>query len=222
MRSRTSLVALAAVVAILLVPGSASAKGVQRATITGPNLDAPITFRMNDSLDGVEALVNATGIYPSLFETQPNPVVQSQPTKELGPRYDVAYVMKVPGRKASVVHQDLYPYAQPDPVAYTAPGQPVFDGGRSVGGWYVAGPSLLPMLVSKGLPEPATDPGASQDSEDAADDAAAVVPPAQLPPDDPSSSAPWLVLGVAGVAVAALAVRKIASGGLRRPVRAER
>lgn len=188
MRFRKSFVALVAVTAVVMISGVAEAKGVQRATVTGPGLDSPITFRMNDSLDGVEAFVNQTGIYPSLFETQPNPVVQSQPEQNLGARYEVTYVMKVPGRKAAMVHQDLYPYAKPDPVTYTAPGQPTIDGGTSVGGWYVAGPSLLPLLVSKGLPDSPARP----------DSAAA--PAASKAGSSSSVPIPlWLVLGLASL-----------------------
>jgi hypothetical protein len=188
MRSRALIIVLSVVTSMAAISGPAHAKGVQRATVTGPKLDAPLVFTMNDDLDGVEAFVQETGIYPSLFETSPNPIVQSQPTMVLGPRYDVAYVMRVPGRPASVVHQDLYPYAQPDPVTYTAPGQPTIDHSTSIGGWYVSGPTLLPLLISKGLPDrgPAAAPASTPASS------------------DPGSSAPWLVLGLAAAAVAAL------------------
>jgi hypothetical protein len=158
MKSRVLIVILGVVAALAASTGSALAKGIQRATVTGPKLESPLVFRMNDPYDGVEALVGETGIYPSLFETEPNPVVQSQPVDELGPRYEIEYVMKVPGRSAAVVHQDVYPYTPIGPVTHTAAGQPVIDGGTSVGGWYLSGPRLLPLLVSKGLPEPASDP----------------------------------------------------------------
>jgi hypothetical protein len=218
MRSK-SMVLLVVLTVVGMFPGAAHAKGVRRATVTGPGLDSPITFRMNDPLDGVEAFVNETGIYPSLFETQPNPVVQSQPVEKLGPRYEVAYEMSIPGRKASMVHQDLYPYAQPHPVTYTAPGQPTIDGGESIGGWYVSRSALLPLLVSKGLPAV----GAADES--ASDGGAGTAELSKLPRGEPASSSPWalfVVTGIAALAVTGLVVRKIGRGGLRHPVRAER
>lgn len=204
MRFRAVIVVLGVITSIVAISGAAHAKGVQRATVTGPKLDAPLAFTMNDDLDGVEAFVQETGIYPSLFETSPNPIVQTQPTKVLGPRYDVVYVMKVPRRPASIIHQDLYPYAEPGPVTYTAPGQPTIDHSKSIGGWYVSGPTLLPLLVSKGLPDRGSRAGEPDAEEGPAETPAAAAPASKPAPSDPGSSAPWLVLGLAGAAVAAV------------------
>ena len=66
---------------------------------------------------------------------------------------------------ADTITQDLYPYAGGGrPVAYTPPGQPYFDGQRTVGGWYRADTDLRAMLVDEGLPP--TPPGSNGSGSD--------------------------------------------------------
>jgi hypothetical protein len=55
------------------------------------------------------------------------------------------------------VVQDVYPYAPAGPVTYIAPGQRLFEGRTTSGGWFQAGPELKETLVAAGLPE--TPPG---------------------------------------------------------------
>ena len=50
-----------------------------------------------------------------------------------GPRYTITYTM--PGPRTSELRQDVYPYAKPNPVTDTAPGQRYFGSQRTVGGW---------------------------------------------------------------------------------------
>ena len=78
-------------------------------------------------------------------------MLSKRPDGELGPRYTIVYVM--PGASGGVdeIRQDVYPYATPSLVLYTKPGQPYFGTERTVGGWYVAGPTLKDDLVAVGL-----------------------------------------------------------------------
>jgi hypothetical protein len=69
------------------------------------------------------------------------------PTANLGPRYQITYSMD--GRAITV--QDLYPYADGGPVAYSATSGSV--AGHAFGtGWRQARPDVLQELVSWGLP----------------------------------------------------------------------
>lgn len=216
MRSRTLIVVCGMVAAIVVLPGAAEAKGIQRATVTGPRLESPITFTLDN---GVDPFVNETGIYPSLFETQPNPVVQSQPVDALGPRYDIEYVMKMPHHKAIIAHQDLFPYAQPDPVLYTAPGQRTIDNSESVGGWYTSSQSLLMLLIERGLPRgPANEAAAQAGSSD--ETPAAAAPITRHTPDRPDRSWPWLPVSVGAALLAIATALAIRATAQRRRVRA--
>src|SRR4029453_17849181 len=79
------------------------------------------------------------------------PMLKTKPSVTLGPCYVVRYVMPGPGA-ASVLQQDLYPYANPYPMSYTKPGQVFWDGQRTFGGWYQSSPELKQTLAAVGLP----------------------------------------------------------------------
>ena len=68
-------------------------------------------------------------------------------------RYRITYAMPGPDAVVNQLRQDLYPYATPEPVTYMKPGQAYFGSEKTVGGWYISGPSLKNQLVRLGLPE---------------------------------------------------------------------
>lgn len=147
----------------LSVPAAALAKGASEATITGPGLGDGITLA-GEGRPGGEQLMHLAedaGFFPAVFQTFPSPIHAQRPKGDLGLRYTIAYTMPGPNNELDVIHQDLYPYAEPDPVTYTQPGQAYWTDQQTVGGWYVAGSILLDELVAVGLPEtaPEASPG---------------------------------------------------------------
>lgn len=141
-------------VAVLLLPvvmaAPAAAKGPRSATITGPGLDAPVHVGEQD----VGTLGEATGAWPAMFRQSPNPLRPHRPAHGLGPRLRIAYRVSMPVRggreRAFTIVQSLYPRAHGAPVTYTAPGQPLFGGKVSLGGWYLA-PNLASALEDAGV-----------------------------------------------------------------------
>jgi hypothetical protein len=155
MRLRTSgVVVIAAAVAILATPCVAWAKGPSQATITGPGLAAPLAVR-GDGEPGsggkLAALAEGSGLFAAMFGQTPDPMLPAPPTKDLGPRYTVSYVVPGGTRDATIT-QHLYPFAVTGPVSYLAPGQTFFDTEKTRGGWYHASPTLLTTLRDLGLP----------------------------------------------------------------------
>lgn len=61
--------------------------------------------------------------------------------------------MPGPSNEVSRIRQDVYPYAQPEPVSHMAPGQSVFGTEQTRGGWFVATRFLNDTLVGAGLPQ---------------------------------------------------------------------
>lgn len=121
----------------------ATAKGMMDASLTGPGLEEPIEF--------AGSIGRAAGLQQA---TWGGPLPTRPPTNDLGPRYTLTYRLGPHGSDGTVV-QDVYPYAKPEAVTYTAPGQQ-FYGMRTRGGWHVrtsrrARP-LLSILVGAGLP----------------------------------------------------------------------
>jgi hypothetical protein len=152
MLGRLVIVAAAA----LVLPATAFAKGPVEATIAGPGLDGTVTIGGNGEDGGVSALgrmVENAGFFPLAFSMEPDPTTAQPPQGDLGPRYTVIY--SVPGPEGtSRVTAELYPYADP-PVAHMAPGQPLFEGRETHGGWILAADGLKPALEALGLPETA-------------------------------------------------------------------
>ena len=93
------------------------------------------------------------GFFPQTFGMSPDPVKRARPSGELGPRYDVSYV--VPGPSTDTLRQQLYPYASGGPVTYMEPGQEFWSDQRTHGGWLRASAGLKSMLVQAGLPRTA-------------------------------------------------------------------
>ena len=70
--------------------------------------------------------------------------------------------MPGPDNQRSELVQDIYPYAEPTPVTYMAPGQRFWTTERTHGGWYVTSfEPLKEQLVAAGLP--ATAPAVGSD-----------------------------------------------------------
>lgn len=161
---------LLVVAGIALVVGSIMSSawgkgGPVKATLKGPGLDEPVTFGGGErSGRKIMMLAERSGLFPALYVQYPSPMEYQRPTKELGPRYTLNYVIPAPAPGSATVNQYVYPYAQGRPVTYTPAGQPVGgddgDNGRSLqteGGWYQATSLLKSTLVSAGLPsEPPT------------------------------------------------------------------
>src|SRR5207302_3297681 len=117
---RTLVVLLAA----LVLPAVAAAKGPSKAEVSGPGLGKPLV------VTGAEAtgtplmtLAESAGFFPAVYGQSPDPMV-TRPKGDLGPRYSVVYRVPGPNRTVSTIRQDLYPYAKPFPVSYMNPGQP--------------------------------------------------------------------------------------------------
>ena len=150
---RRALLATILGVVVLLAPTAALAKGASEATITGPGLGDGIRLAGEGDPGGgaLMQIAQDSGFFPAVFPTTPNPMLSARPDGELGPRYTIVYVMPGPSGVADEIRQDVYPYATPSLVSYTKPGQPYFGTEQTVGGWYVAGPTLKDDLVAVGL-----------------------------------------------------------------------
>jgi hypothetical protein len=171
---------------------SALAKGASEATITGPGLDGPIALAGEGRVGGerLMQIAEAAGFFPAVFAQTPDPMLDERPAGDLGPKYTIAYVMPGPNGENEIV-QDVYPYAQPDPVTYTAPGQSFFGTERTRGGWFLALGYLKDDLVEAGLPP--TPPVAGDDD-----------------------GVPWTTVGGLVAAAAALALGALGAYVLRR------
>jgi hypothetical protein len=179
------VVMFAIVVLGAVAPSHALGKGASEATISGPGLGDPISLA-GEGQPGGEALMriaDEAGFFPAVFVRSPDPMLDERPAGVLGPKYTVTYVMPGPNNEEDRLVQDLYPYAEPSPVAYVAPGQRFWTTERTHGGWFLATSSLKDRLVLAGLPR-------------------------NTPSTDTHSGPPWRVVGplMALVGVAALAV----------------
>ena len=134
-------------VAALLAP-AALAKGPSEASITGPGLSKPITFK---GMDDASKLTEYTGVFPAAFGQSPDPMLKGRPVGRLGQKYTISYVVPGPNSQTFHLSQDVYPYARGGAVTYMKPGQAIFDS-RTIGGWYPAGSALKDFLIRAGLP----------------------------------------------------------------------
>ena len=184
---KVALIPVAIVILGALFPAVALGKGASKAEITGPGLDNPI-FLAGEGQAGGKRLMHiaeAAGFFPATFGQSPDPMLDSRPAGDLGPRYRITYLMPGPNNELDEIRQDVYPYAEPTPVSYTPPGQPFFGSEQTRGGWYVASTSFLKdALIQAGLPE--TQAGLPQIQ-------------ARLPEGSPkkadSGTFPWMVVG---------------------------
>jgi hypothetical protein len=145
---------VAAALVALALPALAAAKGPVSASISGPGLEGPLVVGGDGEVPGTAlgTLANASGFFPQMFGQTPDPTLASRPTRSLGPRYKVAYLLPGPNNAQSRVVQFVYPYAKPVAVTYMKPGQPFWDVETTHGGWYRARAGLKRMLLRAGLP----------------------------------------------------------------------
>src|SRR5436309_3585830 len=163
MKLRVSI--LAAVAAGLALAAPAVAKGPSDATVTGPGLKGGglhLTGGSGDPASGTPLgdLADAAGFFPAAYERSPNPMLARKPAGDLGPKYGITYRVPGPNGTAATLRQDLYPYASGGPVSYMRPGQPVFEGITTYGGWFLAPRDLKGRLIGLGLPAVAPSTGA--------------------------------------------------------------
>jgi len=159
---KRALPAVAALAAMLLLPGTAAAKGPSAASISGPGLDHAISIQgygEGDSSSPLGILVEQGGFFAQAFEQTPSSTSRRRPSTQLGPRYAVTYT--VPGGSSvdSTLRQDLYQYATNGPVSYMAPNQTLWETQKVPGGWFRGGIELKEMLVKSGLPASAPTSG---------------------------------------------------------------
>lgn len=177
------LLATVGTLAALAATAPAAAKGPSTASLSGPGLDHPLRIAgYGESGFGTPlgALVQFGGFFPQVFGQSPDPTTRTRPPGDLGPRYRVVY--RVPGpTRASILVQDVYPYAKPNPVTHMRAGQRFWGVTRTKGGWVVAH-GLKVALVKAGLPK---------------------VPPA---PDGGSFPWAWTAVGTAATVVLLLAL----------------
>jgi hypothetical protein len=153
--SRYPLSLLFVAVAALVATAAAAAKGPAAASLSGPGLHRAIVFTGNGESGGsaLGDLTQEAGFFPAVFGQSPDPMLPRRPRGDLGPRYTIVYSVPGPDGTDDTIRQDVYPYAQDGPVTYMAPGQEVFGGQRTRGGWYAASGTLKTRLVESGLPE---------------------------------------------------------------------
>jgi hypothetical protein len=154
------LALLAAALVALSAVDNAFAKGPATATIDGPGTGGGITLGngADGGVVGSTDFADQAGFFPAVFRATPDPMLESSPSSDLGPRFTVTYVVPGPDGSADRLVQDLYPYASGGPVTFMEPGQSVFRI-RTRGGWYDAPPALRDTLLKIGLP--ATAPSVS-------------------------------------------------------------
>jgi hypothetical protein len=181
----------------LIVTGWASpalAKGADGATITGPDLAAPIVLDLGEPGSGerLSQLADGSGLYLAMFggSEAALDLLSAPPAGQLGPKYEIAYHVPGSGAPGELVRQELYPLASVGPVTYTEPGQAVFDV-PAAGGWYVAPASFARLLDRLGVPVAAAQaqpdqPGSQQEVAAAA-------------PADPAPRAAWVGIVIAAV-----------------------
>lgn len=163
-------IGIAVALCALVLPAQALSKGPTAATITGPGLAKPLKLGGGPNAlrngEPMEVLMNHGGFFQVAWGSQPGRTLAEAPTRSLGPRYGVVYLVPGPYGKDDLVRQDLYPFARGGPLSYTPAGQPFFDTRRTRGGWFRARAELKTMLVGAGLPEQAPD-GAPAAGDDA-------------------------------------------------------
>jgi len=152
---RRALPAVAALAVMLLLPGSAAAKGPSAASITGPGLDHAIEINGygeggNSSPLGV--LVDQGGFFHEVYGQTNTQASSRRPPGDLGPRYQVTYTVPGGTDGDSTLHQDLYPYARSGTVTYMSPQQKFWGTQLTLGGWFRGSVELRRVLVHAGLP----------------------------------------------------------------------
>jgi hypothetical protein len=211
---------IAAGIAIVALALPAAAKGpmVVEATLSGPGLDEPLSFRDKPQPPGggggeaeqFRLLADQSGVYDAIYSE--GGVTAREPKGDLGPRHTVRWTMAfVAGEDGAIdplgtIRMHLYPYADGGPVSFVP--EQTYAGLEGEGmtvrpGWQHASPVLVENLQAWGLPTlRALTPPPAPGREPASD-------PTRSPAT--GSQIPWLLLvvvaaglGAAGVLNAAL------------------
>ena len=144
---------VATIVAALVLPSVAAAKGPASASISGPSART-LAVKGDGEMPGnpLGTLANAGGFFAQVFGQTPDPTLRVRPKGALGPRYTVTYLVPGPNNVQSRIVQFVYPYAKPGALTYMRPNQAFWGTERTRGGWFRAGSGLKQMLVRAGLP----------------------------------------------------------------------
>jgi hypothetical protein len=123
-------------VASLVLPTAALGKGPSAATIDGPGTGGGGLTITGCCSPGSPTMMLAeqAGFFPAVFRQTPDPMLTNRPQGDLGPKYTITYTVPGPNNDTFTIRQDVYPYASPSPVTYTAPAQKIFDGRLVPGG----------------------------------------------------------------------------------------
>ncbi|MGH8937552.1 MAG: hypothetical protein ACRDXD_15050, partial [Acidimicrobiia bacterium] len=138
----------AAALALMALSAPAFAKGPTKATIEGEGLRAPITLDgSGEPVSGtmLSHLTESSGVLDAFNQT--GRLMSEVPKGDLGLQFVITWYFPDP------VIQEVYPYAEGGPLAYTESGQTLY-GNDLGGGWHRAGPAQRDVLVEVGIPEP--------------------------------------------------------------------
>ncbi len=138
-------------IAALALPAAALGKGPSSCLDRRPGAAAGSRSPAAVPRSPTMTLAEHAGFFPAVFAQQPDPMLDSRPKGDLGPKYTITYTVPGPNNETWKIRQDVYPYATPAPVTYMEPGQKVFDQ-ETRGGWFQADSRLKETLVSAGLP----------------------------------------------------------------------
>jgi hypothetical protein len=141
---RTKTAAVLAVLVTLVVAGAtpAGAKGATGGTIDGEGIDDAIAVPAD--------LSGESGLYELIWETDGATRLAAAPTDDLGPRLVITWMLMGPNGDVPI-EQEVYPYAASGPVTYVAPGQPMWESARTLGGWATAPQGLVMRLEALGV-----------------------------------------------------------------------
>ena len=161
--SRRSAILGLVVVAALVAATTASAKGPQSATISGPGLAHAIALGGGGE-PGSAGTLGRTAQYAGFFDSVYwsrldglRMLTKERPNGRLGPRYVLTYRVRGLHGLLRRFRQDVYPYAAGGAVSFTPPAQKPLGGREKAArsGWYPGGANLKRALVEAGLPKAA-------------------------------------------------------------------
>ncbi len=161
--------------------------------ITGPGLANPVVIKEAGSGatgGDLAALADESGFYIGAWGAQPHRRID-KPAGDLGPRYTITYTMPPNGAGSTQVVQYVFPYAEPRPVTYMPPHQPLWSSGQeTVSTWVAAHADLKRTLVGLGFPATA----------------AASATTVEVVEGQDSSAVPWMVAAVAVLLLMAILI----------------
>lgn len=125
---RRWIVGATVVATVLLVAAPASAKGPREGTITAAGLAAPISIG-GEGGGGPEGgrLVGLTGFFEASFGMEPDPLLASPPSVDLGPALTLTWTVPGPNGVVDEIVQTLYPYANGATLALPGPRDAIAD-----------------------------------------------------------------------------------------------